>query len=47
MYRLKIPLMALLPREAKRKSWRPRMRKGNVDAKRIAEGSWGRRMVRD
>jgi hypothetical protein len=33
VYLLKIPLMACLPRETKRKGWRPRMKKGNVDAK--------------
>jgi hypothetical protein len=27
-------------REAKQKSWRLRMKKGSVDAKRIGEGSW-------
>ncbi len=34
-------------REAKQKNWRLRMKKGSVDAKRIGEGSWGRRMVRE
>jgi len=41
------PPLGRRQREAKQKSWRLRMNEGIVDAKRIGEGSWGRRMVRE